>query len=150
MRHFIGKLSVALLVGLALVAGAGAQEASGLTPSFGDGRLSVTGDGFKPGEVVTLTMTIDGTSQQRSVTADPRGHFALATGLAVRSGAAVQINAQGNQGTNMAATTAVPGLLLPPTGRSGLALTLMVLLAVAAGSAGLLLRRRGQGFKVRG
>ena len=115
MGHISRRLTGALLLAVCVVVGAAAQEPGGLIPSFGNGRLTVTGDGFKPGERVTLTITVDGTRQQRTVLADRRGHFAVATGIAVHPGAGVQLDARGDQGTGMAAMTAVPGLL-PATG----------------------------------
>lgn len=101
-----------LILSLGLAA---AQDTVGLTPSFGDGRLTVAGGGFRPGERVTLTVRAGGTSQQFMTTADTRGQFRLATGLTLSPGASVQIEARGDQGTTQAAITSAPGgLPLPP------------------------------------
>ena len=108
---------IAALLGLLLTTGlAAAQEGEGLTPFFGDGRLTITGGGFRPGEQVTLTVQVAGSRHELQATADARGQFRLATSLAVLPGASVQIEARGNQGTTQAVITSAPGGLPVPPG----------------------------------
>jgi hypothetical protein len=90
------------------------QESEGLTPFFGDGRLTITGGGFGAGEQIMLTVQASGTRYQFATTADARGQFRLATDLTLRAGASVQIEARGDQGTTQAAITSVPGGLPTP------------------------------------
>lgn len=90
------------------------DESEGLTPSFGNGRLTITGRGFGAGEQVTLTLQTGGTRHQFTATADARGQFRLATDLQVRPGSSVQIEARGDQGTTQAAITNAPGGLPIP------------------------------------
>ncbi len=92
-----------------------ARQAEGLEPSFGDGRLTITGGGFKPNERVTLSVRTGGATQQFTTTADARGRFRLETGLAVQPGSSVALEARGDQGTTQAAiTSAPPGLPIAP------------------------------------
>ena len=145
--------TLGLCLGLILaVRGVGAQEGGGLEPSFGNGVLTITGDGFKAGEGVTLTIDVGGARQEQKVTADAQGHFELATGIAVRAGASVSIEARGDQGTTMAAITTVPNLLpgtpgaaqpgqLPETGGAALPLGMTAAIVLALLSTGLALRR---------
>lgn len=118
----VGWLLVMLFGGALLGPGTiWGQGESGLTPHFGDGRLVVTSDGFQPGEQVTLTVRVAGTTHQFTTTADAQGRFRLATGLAVPPGASVALEARGDRGTTQAAITSAPGGLpgLPaPGGRS--------------------------------
>lgn len=88
---------------------ASAQGGEGLTPSFGDGRLTLTGDGFRPGERITVSVRVGDARPQFMVTADARGRFRLTTGLAVPPGSSLQIEARGEQGTTQAVITSVPG-----------------------------------------
>jgi len=107
----------ALILGMGLAVG---QESEGLTPSFGGGRLTITGGSFRAGEQITLTVQAGGTRQQFTAIADARGRFQLATDLVLRPGESVQLEARGNQGTTQAAMTSVPGgLPLPPTPGAG-------------------------------
>ena len=105
---------LALVAALALAGAAGAQDEDGLVPSFGDGQLVILGAGFKAGERVALTVDIDGLVSRFTTTADGQGRFRLATGLAVRPGAAVKLEARGDQGTAKAAITGAPGPGQPP------------------------------------
>jgi hypothetical protein len=127
MRNILGSVrsarsaraasgALALLAALTLTVGTvGAQEESGLTPAFGDGRLSVSGAGFRPGERVTVSVAVDGgPRQERLVVADAQGRFRLDTGLPVRPGASVALEARGDQETVQAALTSVPAA--PPAG----------------------------------
>ena len=66
------------LILMVAVGGVGAQEGGGLEPAFGNGMLTITGDGFKVGEVVTLTIDVrrpsrGGVHAERMVTADAQG-----------------------------------------------------------------------------
>ncbi len=135
-----GILGLCLILTLA-VHGVEAQEGGGLEPSFGNGRLTITGDGFKAGEVVTVTMEVDGVRAERTVTADAQGHFELRTGIAVRAGASVSIEARGNQGTGMAAMTTVPALL-PNSGSDWLPSLVTAALGAGLVGSGLVVRRQ--------
>jgi len=110
------SLTLALLLALQITPRlASAQESSALEPSFGNGVLTIIGNAFKPGEKVTITVKVDGNTQQVTVTADSQGKFNLNTGISVKPGASLELNASGDQGTNVAVITAVPGAL-PQTG----------------------------------
>jgi hypothetical protein len=93
---------------------AAAQEGEGITPSFGDGRLTISGGGFRAGERVSLTVQAAGTSHQFTALADAQGRFQLATDLMLRPGTSVQIEARGDQGTTVVAITSAPGSLPVP------------------------------------
>ena len=109
----------ALLLGLVL-AGVGPARAAEehdaftLAPSYGDGTLTIIGNDFKPNERVTISAEVEGTSYTFTATADARGSFRLATGVAVPPGGSVALHAVGDQGTGRAAITSGPGLLPPP------------------------------------
>lgn len=109
---------MAALAFMLVVTGARAQEASALTPNFGNGKLSIEGAGFKPNEKITITVKLDSGASTFSVTADAQGAFNLDTGLAVQPGSSVQLDARGDQGSGAAAITSVPALPLPTTGAS--------------------------------
>lgn len=96
---------LALAAALMLAGGASAQGEDGLVPAFGEGQLVVMGAGFGAGEGVALTVDIDGGVTRFTITADGQGRSRLATGLAVRPGATVKLEAHGDRGT----TKAVPG-----------------------------------------
>jgi hypothetical protein len=50
---------VALILSWALSMGAtSAEETGGLVPSFGDGKLTIIGSGYKAGEHVTITAEV--------------------------------------------------------------------------------------------
>jgi hypothetical protein len=89
----------------------GAQGSEGLTPSFGDGRLTLTGAGFRPNERITVSVRVGDARHEFTVTADPRGRFRLATGLSVPHGSSVRVDARGDQGTTQATITSAPGAL---------------------------------------
>lgn len=108
----LGLLTVMMLA-VSLVR---AQELGDLIPSFGDGKLQITGDGFQADESVTITVDVDGARQQLTVKADSQGRFRLPTDIPVKPGASVQLDARGDKGTTMAAITSVP--LLPLAGGS--------------------------------
>jgi hypothetical protein len=125
---------LSLLALIISISNASAQETSALTPSFGNGVLSIAGAGFKPNEKVTITVKLNGTSQQVTATADAQGNFNINTGIRVQPGASLELNARGDQGTNVAAITAVPGTI-PQTGAPApstlpLALTGLLMLLV--------------------
>ncbi len=91
-----------------------AEEGSGLEPRFGDGKLTIVGNGFKPGEQVTLDVETDADRRQFRSTADAQGHLELATGMLVKPGSGVELSARGDSGTGMAAMTSAP--MLPGAG----------------------------------
>jgi hypothetical protein len=102
----------------------------------------ITGDGFKAGEVFTLTIDVGGAHQEQQVTADAQGHFARATGIPMRPGASVRIDARGDQSTGKAVITTVPNLLANRSA-GGPPVILAAILGVALVGGGLLLRWRG-------
>ena len=120
---------------------AAAQDAAELTPSFGNGRLTIIGAGFKAGEGVAITVTVAGGQQQVTTTADAHGNFRLATGIVVRPGQSLALDARGNQGTTLAVTTAVPGML-PTTGAPTLPMLRILSAACILLGIGFALRRR--------
>lgn len=114
-----GIAGLCLAMGLALIVNVGmaaAQEPGGsLNPIFGNGRLTVTGNGFEPGEQVTVTVILDQNApQQFTLTADSQGQFSLETSLPVQPFASVELRAEGDRGTAVAAITSVPPA--PPSG----------------------------------
>jgi hypothetical protein len=143
--HRAVGVALALLAALVLSAGAAGahgqdveHDESGLTPSYGDGRLSVTGHGFMPGEPVTLTATVEGAApvEQRAV-ADAQGELRIDTGLTARPGQGVALHARGDRGTVKAAITTVPSgwalpIRLPRTGEFGIGEWLVVATALYA------------------
>jgi hypothetical protein len=142
-RRITAAVALALLMVWTLATGvASAQEGGGLVPSFGDGTLTIAGDGFKPGEVVTITAQVGGTTHQLMATADAQGQFRLETDIAVPPGASVQLESRGDQGTVKAATTTAPGQLPRTAGASPL-LVPAALIGLALVGAGLMLKGRG-------
>lgn len=109
---------LALVFVLVLAGVAHAQEnASEITPSFGDGRLKILGNRFKPNENVAITVKLDGRTAMFTTTANAQGEFQLDTGLSVRPGSSVELEARGDQGSGSAVITSVPPALpLPQTG----------------------------------
>lgn len=97
---------LSLVVGLALAQGAGE-----VIPSFGDGKLAIIGEGFRPGERVEITVRIGGSSQQFTARADARGRFRLETGLAIPPLSSVELEARDEQGLTQAVITSAPGAL---------------------------------------
>jgi hypothetical protein len=67
---------------MSLVAGPAAAQGS-VTPSFGDGKLAIVGEGYRAGERVEIAVRAAGASHRFTATADARGRFRLETGLAV-------------------------------------------------------------------
>ena len=117
-RRTAFTMVLALVLGWLLSMGtASAEETGALDPSFGDGKLTIIGSGFKAGERVTITADVDGVSRQFTVVADARGGFQLATGLAVRPGASLMLDARGDKGTAVAVITAAPSKMpkAPPS-----------------------------------
>jgi hypothetical protein len=156
---------LALLAALLLSAGAAGahgqdveHDESGLTPSYGDGSLVVTGHGFMAGEPVTLTITVEGAApvEQRTV-ADAQGELRIDTGLTARPGAGVALHARGDRGTVKAAITSLPSgwalpTRLPRTGDFGIGEWLVVataLYALAAVAVARVRRYAAAGLKVR-
>lgn len=97
---------LSLVIGLALAQGAGE-----VIPSFGDGKLAIIGEGFRPGERVEITVRIGGSSQQFTARADARGRFRLETGLAIPPLSSVELEARDEQGLTQAVITSAPGAL---------------------------------------
>ncbi|HZQ06833.1 MAG TPA: hypothetical protein VFD70_09655 [Anaerolineae bacterium] len=95
-----------------------AQEAgASITPSFGDGKLKILGEGFKPNENVTITVKVNAGTFTLNATANAQGQFELDTGLSLAPGSSVELDARGDQGSGSASITSVPPALpLPQTG----------------------------------
>jgi LPXTG-motif cell wall-anchored protein len=88
----------------------------GVTPSFGDGKLTVVGEGYRAGEQVEITVRVGGVGHQFTATADTRGRFRLETGLQVPPMSSVEIEARDEQGLTQATMTSAPGALTGPGG----------------------------------
>ncbi len=100
-KRAAGILCVLLVTLLAFAIAGGnahAQDAAEITPNFGNGKLTVTGMGFKPNEKVTMTVKIDSGTSTFSATANGQGSFELDTGLVVKPGSSVELDARGDQG----------------------------------------------------
>jgi hypothetical protein len=105
------------LVALAILLSAGVVGAQGsVTPSYGDGTLTLTGEGYRPGEQVEITVRAAGSMQQFSARADANGRFQLATGLQVAPMSRVEIEARDEQGLTQVTTTSAPGAVPGPGG----------------------------------
>ena len=111
------------VISLALIAGPAAAQASPqVTPSFGDGRLEIIGAGFGSSERVELSVRAEGALHRFAATADAQGHFRVETGLALRPGASIAVEAIGDRGSAMAVISSGPaggGPLPPPAGPPG-------------------------------
>src|SRR5215212_7944064 len=110
------------VLSLLLVAGPARAQGS-VTPSFGDGRLILLGEGYRSGERVEITVRAAGASHPFTATADARGHFRFDTGLVVPPLSSVEIEARDEQGLTQATITSAPGgpagsssTNLPPAG----------------------------------
>ncbi len=144
------SLLVAALMSLALFTSLGgvthAQDVdASVTPSFGDGKLKIFGEGFKPNENVTVTVKLDSGSHTFTTTANTQGEFELETGLDVPPLSSVELDARGDQGSGSAAITSVPPALpLPQTGAamSSFGTALFVGLLLLASGIFLAARRR--------
>lgn len=119
-RWVIPILALPLILAVGI---AEAEEPGGLVPLFGNGQLTIQGSGFQPKEVVTVIAEVAAVSRRFTVTADAQGGFQVVTGLAVRPGASVKLEARGEQGTNLAVMTSVPpariGAPIPNLPRAG-------------------------------
>jgi len=112
------------LILLSLLLGTRPASAQGsVTPSFGDGKLVLVGEGYRSGERVEITVHAAGASHSFTVAADARGRFRLDTALVVPPLSSVEIEARDEQGLTQATTTSAPGGPsrpsggnLPPTG----------------------------------
>ncbi len=94
-----------------------AQDGASITPSFGDGKLKILGEGFKANEKVTIAVKLDSGSHTFTATADAQGAFELDTGLQVPPLSSVELDARGDQGSGSASITSVPPAVpLPQTG----------------------------------
>jgi hypothetical protein len=105
------------LVALVLMLTARVAVAQGaVTPSYGDGRLTVDGEGYRPGEQVEMTVRVGGSTQTFSTRADARGRFRLATGLQIAPMSPIEIEARDEQGLTQVTTTSAPGAPPGPGG----------------------------------
>lgn len=147
---FLGAIALTAVAVLSLfVQVARAQDVgASITPSFGDGKLKILGEGFKPNENVTITVKVDTGTQTFNATADAQGGFELDTGMDVPPLSSVELDARGDQGSGSASITSVPPALpLPQTGAAmpsfGIVM-LVALLLVFGGGALFALRRAGR------
>lgn len=106
--------SCALALVVALLAADPAAAQGSVTPSFGDGKLTLIGEGYRPGERVEMTVRVAGATHRFTATADARGRFRLETGLVVPPMSSVEIEARDEQGLTQATITSAPGLPPPP------------------------------------
>jgi hypothetical protein len=115
-RGITPGVSVVLAV-LAVLLATGVAGAQGsVTPSYGDGTLTLIGEGYRPGEQVEITVRAGGSTRAFSTVADARGRFQLATGLQVAPMSAVEIEARDEQGLTQVTTTSGPGAAPGPGG----------------------------------
>ena len=106
---------------LAILLAAGVAAAQGsVTPAYGDGTLTLTGEGYRPGEQIEITVRMAGSTQRFSARADARGGFRLATGLQVAPMSRLEIEARDEQGLTQVTTTSGPGV--PPGSGGGMPL----------------------------
>jgi hypothetical protein len=106
---------------LAILLAAGVAAAQGsVTPAYGDGTLTLTGEGYRPGEQIEITVRMAGSTQRFSARADVRGGFRLATGLQVAPMSRIEIEARDEQGLTQVTTTSGPGV--PPGSGGGMPL----------------------------
>jgi hypothetical protein len=108
--------SWALAALLTLLTTIPASARGSVTPSFGDGRLVLVGEGYRTGERVEITVRAGGRSHQFTATADGQGRFRLDTGLQVPPFSSVEIEARDEQGLTQATITSAPG---SPSGSGG-------------------------------
>ena len=106
-----------LLVLVGATSQALANEDRGITPLFDDGKLTIVGAGFNPGEQVTIVVNAGDSSTKITAIANGQGSFRLITGIEVIPGKSVELEARGDQGSEMTAVTSAP-LLLPRSGPS--------------------------------
>jgi hypothetical protein len=106
---------------LAILLAAGVAAAQGsVTPAYGDGTLTLAGEGYRPGEQIEITVRMAGATQRYSASADARGDFRLATGLQVAPMSRLEIEARDEQGLTQVTTTSGPGV--PPGSGGGMPL----------------------------
>ena len=110
--NLLASCALAVLAVLLVARPAAAQGS--VTPSFGDGRLTLVGEGYRAGERVEITVRVAGASHRFTATADPRGRFRLETGLAVPPLRSVEIEARDEQGLTQATITSAPGAPFGP------------------------------------
>lgn len=135
-------MSIALFLLLGGVIHAQDNDAS-VTPSFGDGKLKILGEGFKPNENVTLTVTLDSGTHTFNVTASAQGEFELDTKLDVPPLSSVELDARGDQGSGSASITSVPPALpLPQTGVDTPPFSMAILIGLVLLIGGLFLAAR--------
>jgi hypothetical protein len=106
---------------LAILLAAGVAAAQGsVTPAYGDGTLTLAGEGYRPGEQIEITVRMAGSTQRFSARADAHGGFRLATGLQVAPMSRIEIEARDEQGLTQVTTTSGPGV--PPGSGGGMPL----------------------------
>ncbi|HZO27168.1 MAG TPA: hypothetical protein VFH48_14400 [Chloroflexota bacterium] len=114
LRQIMRGASCALAA-LAILLTTGVAGAQGsVTPSYGDGTLTLTGEGYRPGEQVEITVRVAGSTQPFLARADARGRFRLATGLQIAPMSRIEIEARDEQGMTQVTTTSGPGALPGP------------------------------------
>ena len=99
--------ALAALVALLAAEPVGAQGS--VTPSFGDGKLVLVGEGYRAGERIEITVRAGGASHRFTATADAQGRFRLDTGLAVPPLTSVEMEARDEQGLTQVTITTAPG-----------------------------------------
>jgi hypothetical protein len=100
--------SALAVLGLLMTATPALAQGS-VTPSFGDGRLTLSGEGYRPGERVEITVRTADASHEFTARADGRGRFRLETGLAVQPLSSVEIEARDERGLTQVSITSAPG-----------------------------------------
>src|SRR5687768_7074057 len=118
MSHRRVKLGVSgAVVALVILLSASVAGAQGsVTPSYGDGTLTLDGEGYRAGEMVEITVRVAGSTQTFSARADARGRFQLATGLQIAPMSRVEIEARDEAGMTQVTTTSGPGAVPGPGG----------------------------------
>jgi hypothetical protein len=119
-REAIKAVLLLGIAGLALLLTVGPVAAQGsVTPSFGDGKLTLVGEGYRAGERVAITVRLAGASYQFNATADRRGRFRLETGLQVPPLSKVEVESRDEQGETQVTMTNSRASSLPPQPLAG-------------------------------
>ena len=113
-RTLLAACTITLLSLLPIPRPANAQGS--VTPSFGDGKLILVGEGYRAGERVEITVRTAGASQPFTVAADARGRFRLDTRLMIPPLSSVEIEARDEQGLTQATITSAPSGPANPSG----------------------------------
>ncbi len=109
-----GAASCALAALIMLLVAGPVTAQGSATPSFGDGKLVLDGEGYRPGERVEVTVRAAGASHQFTATPDARGRFHLDTGLTIAPLSSLEIEARDEQGLTQVTITSAPGALPGP------------------------------------